>query len=121
MCSIGCKTLNSIQELYIMETETEVLIILNNGFTCPLVFLNRIKEEMLFIAPGVPKEVLFTTRQLCGEEYYASLSKWNKTLAGSCMDHLAEHDHVPYENVPRTGRNPYPLQFQIKESYTPNR
>ena len=103
-----------------MKIEIEVIIILNNGFTCPLNFLNSIKQEMLFIAPAVPQEAPLTTRQLCGEEYWETLSDWDKTLAGSCMDHLAENDHVPFENVPRTGRNPYPLLFRIKESYRPN-
>ena len=116
MCSIGCKTLNSIQELYIMKTE--VLIILNNRFTCPLNFLNHVEKDMLFIAPGVPQGALLTVRQLSCQEYYATLSDWNKTLAGACMEHLVEHNRVPFELVPRTGRNPYPLQYRIKASYT---
>ena len=104
-----------------MATETEVITILNNGHTCPLAFLNSVKQEILFIAPEVPQEVLLTTPQLCGETYWTPLSDWERTLAGSCMDHLVENVLVPFENVPRTGRNPYPLQFRIKASYTPNR
>ena len=104
-----------------MATEKEVFIILNNGFTCPLPFFKHVEKDMLFIAPGVPQGVLFTVKQLSCQEYYATLSNWNKTLAGACMDHLVEHGRVPFENVPRTGRNPYPLQFRIKASYIPNR
>jgi hypothetical protein len=103
-----------------MATETEVIIILNNGHTCPLPLLNSVKHKLDFIASAVPQDAPLTTRQLCGEEYWETLSDWNKTLAGSCMDHLAENDLVPFENVPRTGRNPYPLQYRIKASYTPN-
>jgi hypothetical protein len=99
-------------------TEVEVHILLNNGFTCPLTLFNRIKKELLFIAPGVPEEGSFTTAQLCGEEFWSPLPDWDRTLAGSCMDHLAEHGQVPFENVPRKGRNPYPLLFRIKASYT---
>jgi hypothetical protein len=102
------------------EAETEVMIILNNGFWCPLPLLNRVKEEMLFNAPGVTAGALFTTAQLCREEFYAALSDYEKSLAGSCMIHLAERDEVPFENVPRTGRNPYSLQYRIKASYTSN-
>ena len=101
--------------------KTEIHIVLNRWFTCKQTFLNRLKQEILFIAPAVPQGALFTTGQLSGEDYWAPLSKWKKTLAGACMDHLVEHGHVPFENVPRTGRNPYPLQFRIKESYKPNR
>jgi hypothetical protein len=98
--------------IYIMKTE--VIILLNNGFPCPLPFLNSIKQEVDFITPAVPEDALLITEQLCGEEFWTPLSDWERTLAGSCMDHLAEHGHVPFENVPRTGRNPYPLQFRIK-------
>lgn len=101
--------------------EQEIFIILNNGFTCPLTLLNSVKQEMGFIAPEVPQGALLTTPQLCGKEYWDPLSDWERTLAGSCMGHLVEHGLVPFENVPRSGRNPYPLQFRIKASYTPNR
>jgi hypothetical protein len=94
--------------------KTEVLIVLNNGLTCPLTFLNRTKDEIELFAPGVPQGVPFTTEQLCGKEYWEPLSDWERTLAGSCMIHLVEHGRVPFENVPRTGRNPYPLQYRIK-------
>ena len=93
--------------------QTEINILLNNGFTCPLTYLNRIKEEMLFIAPGVPDGV-FTTEQLCGEAFWEPLSDWEKTLAGSCMIHLVEHGQVPFELVPRPGRSPYSLQYRVK-------
>ena len=103
------------------KTATEVIIILDNGFLYPLTFLNRVEKDMLFIAPGVPQGVPLTVKQLSCQEYYATLSDWYKTLAGACMDHLVEHGQVPFENVPRKGRNPYPLQFRINASYTPNR
>ena len=94
--------------------KTEVHILLNNWLTCRQTFLNRVKQEMLFIAPGVPEGALFTTKLLCSEEFYSPLSKWEKTLAGACVDYLAESGDIPFENVPRTGRNPYPLQYRIK-------
>ena len=95
------------------ETETKVVIILNNGHPCPLPFLKHIKEEILFIAPGVPDGV-FTTEQLCGEVFWEPLSDWEKTLAGSCMIHLVEHGQVPFELAPRPGRSPYSLQYRVK-------
>ena len=104
-----------------IETGTEVIIILNSRSSCPLDFLNRLKQEMLFIAPGVPEGVLLTVRQLSSKEYYAALSVGDQKLTGPVMDYLVEHGLVPFENVPRTGRNPYPLQYRIKASYTPNR
>jgi hypothetical protein len=101
--------------------ETEVHIVLNNGFTCTLAFLNCFQQEILFIASGVPQSVLLTTEQLCGDVYWTPLSDWERTLAGSCMIHLVEHGRVPFEYVPRKGRNPYSLQFRIKASYKPTR
>lgn len=106
--------------IYKMENETEVFILLKIQHLCPLALFNSILQEALFIAPAVPQGALLTTRQLCGEKFWAPLSEWHRTLAGSCMDHLVAHGHVPFEYVPRTGRNPYPLQFRIKDSYKPN-
>jgi len=97
-----------------------IIIILYSGFSCTQDFLKRFQKEIDFIAPAVPEGALLTTGQLCGTEYWDPLSKWEKTLAGACMVYLVEHNRVPFEYVPRTGRNPYPLQFRIKASYTPN-
>ena len=100
--------------------EKVIIIILYSGFSCTQVFLRCFRQEIDFIVPAVPQGVPFTTEQLCSEGYWTSLSKWEKTLAGICMVYLVEHNRVPFELVPRTGRNPYPLQFRIKASYTPN-
>jgi hypothetical protein len=100
--------------------QTEKYIVLNRWFTCPLSFFKCLKKEILFIVPAVPPGILFTTEQLCGEDFWEPLSKWKKTLAGACMDYLVENGLVPFENVPRSGRNPYPLQYRIKASYTSN-
>jgi len=101
--------------------KNEVIILLYSGFSCTLAFLRRFRQEILFIAPAVPEGVPFTTEQLCGIEYWDPLSKWERTLAGMCMVYLVEHNRVPFELVPRTGRNPYPLQYRIKASYKPTR
>ena len=100
---------------------TVTIILLYSGFSCTLDFLKGFQRQILFIVPAVPEGIPFTTEQLCGIEYWDPLSKWERTLAGMCMVYLAEHNRVPFELVPRTGRNPYPLQFRIKASYTPNR
>ena len=100
---------------------TVVIIILYSGFSCTLDFLRRFQREILFIAPAAPEGVPFTTEQLCGPDYWNPLSKWERTLAGICMVYLVDNDRVPFELVPRTGRNPYPLQFRIKASYTLDR
>ena len=97
--------------------KTEIHFVLNRRFTCKQTFLNRLKQEILFIAPAVPQGVSFTTGQLSGEDFWGPLSKWEKTLAGACMDYLGEHNRVPFELAPRTGRNPYPVQYRIKGSY----
>jgi hypothetical protein len=101
--------------------EIVVIIILYSGFSCTLEFLRRFQQEIELFAPGVPQGVLFTTEQLSGKEYWGPLSNWERTLAGMCMVYLVEHNRVPFELVPRKGRNPYPLQFRIKASYMPNR
>ena len=101
--------------------ETKVIILLYSGFSCTPAFLRRFQQEILFIAPAVPERALLTTEQLCGTEYWGPLSKWERTLAGICMVYLADRGELPFEYVPRTGRNPYPLQYRIKASYKPNR
>ena len=99
------------------KTEPEVIIVFNDIYSCPLPFLNEVKQEMLDTAPSVPDGALFTTKKLCSKEFYSPLSKWEKSLAGACADYLSKNGLVPFENVPRKGRNPYPLQYRIKEAW----
>jgi len=91
-----------------------IIIILYSGFSCTLDFLRRFQREIEFVTPAVPEDALLTTEQLCGPDYWDPLSKWEKTMAGMCMVYLVEDNRVPFELVPRTGRNPYPLQYRIK-------
>jgi hypothetical protein len=97
--------------------DTVIIIIFNSWFSCPLPFLKRFQQEIELIAPAVPQGVLFTAEELSGEKYWGPLSKWEKTLAGMCMVYLVDNALVPFEYVPRTGRNPYPLLYRIKGSY----
>ena len=94
--------------------EKEIIIILNSKFSCTLTFLERFEQEMRFIAPVVPQGALLTVKQLSGDEYWSSLRRGEEPIAGMCMTYLVEHGQVPFELVPRTGRNPYPLQYIIK-------
>ena len=90
--------------------------IFDNGYCCSESHLMDTQEIVLSNAPAVPPGLLVTLPLLCGKAYWDPLSKWEKTLAGMCMDYLVKHNRVPFENVPRKGRNPYPLQYRIKES-----
>ena len=98
----------------------EIHIVINSWFTCKQAFLNSFKQEIDLITPAVPEGALLTTEELCGPDYWDPLPKWERTLAGMCMVYLVDNDRVPFELVPRTGRNPYPLQFRIKASYKPD-
>ena len=99
------------------ETEPEVIIVFNVIFSCPQPFLDDVKQEILDTAPGVPEGALLTTKQLCSEKFYSPLSKWEKSVAGACMDYLTRNGLVPFENVPRRGRNPYPLQYRVVKNW----
>jgi len=107
-----------LKGIYIMEKV--IFIILNYRHFCTKAFHDRLLQEILFIAPAVPPGVLFTLPELCGVEFWDPLSKWKKTLAGMCMDYFVRNELVPFEYVPRKGRNPYPLQYRIKDSYKPD-
>jgi hypothetical protein len=96
---------------------TKRYVVLNYRQCCTEDFLNRLQEHLMEMVPGVPRGVAFTLEVLCGKAYWDPLSKWEKTLAGACMDYLVKHDLVPFVLVPRKGRNPYPLQYRIKESW----
>ena len=99
------------------KTEPEVIFVINDIFSCQLSFLKDVKQEMLDTAPGVPEGALFTTKQLCSEEFYSDLTKWEKSMAGACADYLSKNGLVPFENVPRKGRNPYPLQYRVLKNW----
>ena len=106
-----------LMQLKVFIMNTVVFTFLNLRFCCKDVFLDRLQQHLLDMVPGVPRGAVFTLEELCGRYYWDPLSKWEKTLAGMCMIYLVENDRVPFVLVPRKGRNPYPLQYRIKESW----
>ena len=96
---------------------THVKFVLNLWFCCTEDFLNRLQEHILEMVPGVPRGSVFTLEELCGKHYWDPQSNRDRMLSGMCMIYLVEHDLVPFVLVPRKGRNPYPLQYRIKESW----
>ena len=94
-----------------------VMIFLNPWFCCTEDFLSGLQDHILDMVPGVPRGAAFTLEELCGKYHWDPLSDWERKLSGMCMIHLVENDLVPFVLVPRPGRNPYPLQYRIKESW----
>lgn len=92
-------------------------VVLNTKHCCTEAFLNGLQGHILDMVHGVPRGAVFNLKGLCGKAYWDPQSKWEKSLAGACMIYLVEHDLVPFVLVPRKGRNPYPLQYRIKESW----
>ena len=91
--------------------------VFDNGQCCSESFLKNTQEIVLSNAPAVPPGLLVTLPLICGKAHWDPLSKWEKTLAGMCMDYLVKHNLVPFENVPRKGRNPYPLQYRVVNNW----
>jgi hypothetical protein len=96
---------------------TLVMIVLNPRFCCTENFLRCLQDHLMEMVPGVPRGAVFTLKELCGRYYWDPLSNWDRMLSGMCMIYLVEHDLVPFVLVPRPGRNPYPLQYRVKESW----
>ena len=97
--------------------DTQVKFVLNPWFSCKEAFLIRLQGHILGMVPGVPRGAAFTLEELCGKYYWDPLSDWDRSLSGMCMSYLVENGLVPFELVPRKGRDPYPLQYRIKESW----
>lgn len=93
-------------------------IILNSGFSCSEDFYLRVKNQILEVVPIIRRDhpdIKWTVEMLCGELFWDELSDGQCRAAGNCMVDLVESGQVPFVNVPRTGRNPYPLQYKLKE------
>ena len=99
--------------------DKETIVNLNSRHSCTLDFLTRFLQEVETNVPCVPEDGLFTAQVISGEDYWDPLSDYEKSVSGSCMEFSAKHGLVPFENVPRKGRDPYPLQYRRKASWKP--
>jgi hypothetical protein len=78
------------------NTPNETFLVLSPKLTVPRSLFSSILRQVTAIAPAVDPHQEYTLQELCGEEYWQSLSNWHRRLAGKCMAHMVTHGLVPY-------------------------
>jgi hypothetical protein len=78
------------------NTQNEKFLVISPKLTVPRSLYNSILRQVTEIAPAVNPYQEYTLQVLCGDEYWQSLSNWNRRLAGKCMAHMVTHELVPY-------------------------
>lgn len=67
---------------------------------------NKVTERAPLIEFGIP----LTLEEICGKEYWDSLSPGDKKYAGKCMKELVEAGLVPFSKVEK--KHEYPPMFE---------
>lgn len=76
--------------------KTELL----NGHSAPTEFYDRLQAHIAKQMPGVKPDVLYTSRQICGEVFWSDLpSNWWRVLAGRCFAHMVSKKLFPFEFI----------------------
>ena len=93
-------------------------IYFDNGFSCTEEFYFSVMNQILEVVPIIRKEhpdIKWIIKILCGKDFWSELLDGEPNLAGMCAARQAELGEIPFENVPRQGKSPYPLQYKFKE------
>lgn len=76
------------------KNQTSTLI-LHNGRTVHLEFLNIIREAVEERIPSLAKHTNLTLKKICGEDFWCLLGEGEKRMAGWYMEHLVAMNELP--------------------------
>ena len=86
-------------------------ILLNNGCSVYPDILDYVRSVVETRIPVLSPDAVYTLKQICGEEFWGTLSKINKIDAGYCMVHFVEKRELPFRFV--KGKHEYPKLYQL--------
>lgn len=69
---------------------------LKNRFKVEKEFYEKILELAHSYANKMKPAELYTAREMCGEEFWHSLRKWNRSLSGMCVADAVKREWLPF-------------------------
>ena len=79
------------------EPKTEVMIFLDDSFSVPQKFYDEVRWQVTDIVPALIPGVKYLLQKLCDPDWWDSLSRYERNMAGRCMVHMVKKGLVPYD------------------------
>ena len=73
----------------------KVTLPIHDDFELPQAMLNSIEKQTEEAMPRLALGVPYTTKKICGRDFWTLLTTGEKILAGICMAHLVKTNRVP--------------------------
>jgi hypothetical protein len=84
---------------------------LSDGFIVDAAHYNQLLQYILERLNDLVKGKIYTSKRLCGLEYWRTLDRWGQVLTGMCVAHMVVHNRLPLTFVKHA--HEYPLKYQI--------
>jgi len=92
--------------------QIQEFVVIQNGACIPMVLYDTVKLQIETRLVELIPDVIYTSKTLCGKEFWSRLTPRNKNLAGMCVKHLVEKGYL--ELVAVKWDHEYPKKYKLK-------
>lgn len=87
-------------------------VILYGGRTVPQAFFDGVQQQVEEVLPAMDPKARYTSKMLCGMEFWALLNNGERRTAGRCLAHMVAQELLPL--VFAESKSKHPKWYQLK-------
>lgn len=87
------------------SVERDLHVMLSQFLSVPQELLDSVRQQVEHSLPVLKHGVSYTLKQICGKDYWKSLTKPQRIHAGQCMAYMVELGVLPFTFAGFTGGN----------------
>jgi hypothetical protein len=87
-------------------------LMLHDGYSIPLVFYESIQKQITEVLPALKRNRRYTTKMLCGPEFWGLMEKGERIKTGLCLAHMVTQKLLPLTFAESTSGNA--KQYRLK-------
>ena len=93
-----------------METST----VFHPGFEAPTWLVKAVRQQIMEIIPAMRYGTLYTVKDMCGDEFWETLTVGQQRTAGKIAVQLVNLGQVPLTPGPFKKASPYPKKYLLR-------
>lgn len=86
-------------------------VMLHDGYTVSEDFYKAVRYQAVEVIPVLVRGMKYTSRMLCGDEFWKLLTDGDKRMAGRCIANMVVSGLLPF-NFAET-KHEYPKRYQL--------
>lgn len=92
--------------------EINQFILLHGGYPVSKFFFDSIRRQVEEVLPALARGENYTTKILCGKDFWSQLGNGERILAGRCLADMVVRNILPLTFA--HGKHEYPKRYQLK-------